>query len=417
MAFFAVRAYARRSFSSRGARRATLVLGLFFGSFSIVYGSVGVVGDLFPGFLSWGYPFGLMALAAMVITLLAYDRNRSEGRVTWTPALLGALTSSLHPWQGETVILIVLGVELLTWVKGERIRARISLAAVTVVGSGLPLLYYAILGSTDVSWRLAREASHHTFSLLTIALAVAPLLVPAALAYRRRPQTFIATVTRAWPIAALGIFVLSGTGLSATPLHAFVGITIPLAVLAVEGVRSISWRRIARPRLVAALAIAAVTIPTTAYELSHAHGLVAPATGNANFITRDERRALDYLARSRERGGVVTRFYLGTVVPAETGRRTFVGHCLWSEPGCTPRAQIVQKLFDGTLSVLAARVFVLRTGAHFVLADCEVQTARLAKALAPITSSVRRFGCASVYELGASAIIPADDDASYDTGV
>jgi hypothetical protein len=193
-----------------------------------------------------------------------------------------------------------------------------------------------------------------------------------------------------------------------------VGITVPLAVLAVEGVQITGWSRIARPRLVTALAIAAVTIPATVYELKHAHFLVAPATGNSNFITHDERRALNYLARSREPGGVVTRFYLGTVVPAETGRRTFVGHCLWSEPGCTPRAKVAEKLVEGSLAPHDARVFVLLTGARFVLSDCEAR-ADLRAALAPITTSVLRFGCASVYVVDQSATSPADD-AAYAAG-
>ena len=49
------------------AAPAGALLALFFGSFTIVYGSFGVIGDLFPGFLSWGYTFGLIALAAMVV--------------------------------------------------------------------------------------------------------------------------------------------------------------------------------------------------------------------------------------------------------------------------------------------------------------------------------------------------------------
>ena len=43
-------------------------------------------------------------------------------------------------------------------------------------------------------------------------------------------------------------------------------------------------------------------------------------------------------ARNKERGGVIARFYLGAVIPAETGRRTYVGHCLWSEPDCSRAA-------------------------------------------------------------------------------
>ena len=51
-----------------------LVLALFFGSFTNVYGTFSVLGDLFPGFLTWGYVFGVMALAAMVWALVATRR-------------------------------------------------------------------------------------------------------------------------------------------------------------------------------------------------------------------------------------------------------------------------------------------------------------------------------------------------------
>ena len=42
------------------------------------------------------------------------------------------------------------------------------------------------------------------------------------------------------------MFLVSATGLSATPLHAFQGITLPLAVLAVQGVQRVGWRRLPR---------------------------------------------------------------------------------------------------------------------------------------------------------------------------
>jgi len=46
----------------------------------------------------------------------------------------------------------------------------------------------------------------------------------------------------------------------------------------------------------------------------------------------------------------------------------------------------------------AARSLVRASGARFVLSDCQV-TGNLATALAPIALSVRRFGCAAVYEI------------------
>ena len=110
--FLAARAVVHHVFSRRIDRRVALALGLLFGSLSAVYGSLGIVGDMMPTWSSWGYPFGLIAVALIVFALLRYDRARAAGRHAWTPGLLGALASSLHPWQGELLILIVAGAEL-----------------------------------------------------------------------------------------------------------------------------------------------------------------------------------------------------------------------------------------------------------------------------------------------------------------
>ena len=399
-AFFAVLAYCRRSLVGLWPRRIALVLALFFGSFSVVYGDFNVVGDLFLGFLSWGYTFGLLAVALMVFALLGYDRARTSGRRIWLPGVLGAAAGLLHPWQGEFLIVLVIGAELVMWrVTGQRLR-RVRPALVTLILTGIPLLYYLILGRTDLSWTLAREASKHAFSLGAIALAVLPLAVPALLGYRGRSASFITVLSRTWPVAALAVWVLSATELSATPLHAFDGITIPLAVLAVQGVQRLSPAPLARPRLAAGLALGLFTLPANVYLLASSVGLAKPQAGNANFISADEHSALRYLERNPQRGGVLTRFYLGTIVPAQTGRASFVGDCLWSEPNCNGRAEEAQYLFDGRLSGASARSFVRDSGARFVLADCST-TSGLPSTLAPLTVSITRFGCASVYELDA----------------
>jgi hypothetical protein len=304
----------------------------------------------------------------------------------------------MHPWQGELLILIIVGTELTLWRGDRRTRRRIALPLATVIATGIPLVYYVILGRADLSWRLARVASKHSFSLATILIAVLPLLLPALLAARRRPRTFLATVTRVWPLAALLIYLLSASDVSATPLHAFEGITIPLSVLAIEGLGRVGFGRLPARRALVVLALAVATIPTTVYELRGAAQLAAPQPGNPNFVTHDEQRALQYLASDPHPGGVLTRFYLGSVVPAETGRRTFVGDCLWSQPNCTARAQLAQLVFDGSMPADVTRTFVTETGARFVLADCQTQPG-LEQALAPLTASVQRFGCAEVYVL------------------
>jgi len=399
--FFALRAYAERTVPGAGQRRVVLLLGLFFGSFSVVYGAFGIVGDMMPGWLSWGYPFGLMAVALIVFALLGYDRARTDGRIAWVPGLLGGVASTLHPWQGELLILIVGMVELVRW-RDHRGGRDLGLPLVTLLLTGLPLVYYLGLGHLDLSWGLARQASKHSFSLGSILLGVAPLAIVALLGYRGRPRSFLELVTRCWPPAALLIWVLSATELGATPLHAFNGITLPLAVLAVLGVARSGWR-VPRARLVTAVVLAAATIPANVYAIAVAHQFTAPTAGNANFITRDERDALAYLRRDPDDGGVLTQFYLGEAVPARTGRHTLVGDCLWSEPRCMPRSLTADALFTGTMSSGQARSFVLGSGARFVLASCNAH-ANLARLLGPLVVAVHRFGCATVYDLGSSGI-------------
>jgi hypothetical protein len=396
--FMAVRLYVARSLADRWQRRAALVLALFFGSATVIYGSVGAIGELFPAFLAWGYVFGLLALAAMVTALLYYERALTAGRMISAAGLLGALASWLHPWNGELLIVVVLGAEVITWRHRRLAPAQLTHTALTVVMTAVPLAYYALLGRLDLSWRLARVASAHSFPLWSIALEVLPLLVPALIAYRDAPGSFLEGANRVWPIAALAIFALSSTGLGGTPVHAFQGITIPFSVLAVAGAGRAGVGRLRHPLVVGWVAVAVFTVPATTYQLNSARQLVAPRVGTPNFITADERRALQYLAADNQSGGVISRSYLAALVPAATGRHTFVGDCIWSEPDCSDRLVLVRRLFAASLSPSAGRSFVIRSGARFLLADCR-RTPDLDGPLRPILLSVHRFGCARVYDV------------------
>jgi hypothetical protein len=393
-AFVAVRAYARRTLPDRFDRNAGLVLALFFGFF-------GVIGDEWLPFWSWGYPFGLLAIAAAVGALLQYDRARARGAFTWTAPVLGLVASFTHPWQGELLVLIVIGSEIVTWRRGASLR-RLALPAVTVIATGLPLLYYELLDKTDSSWAMAQVGLKHSYSLWALVMPLLPLLVPAVFAYARRPVTFIDAATRIWPLAALVMYSLSESGFAGAPLHTFAGITIPLALLAVEGVRRIGLPRLKGWRLVATVLIAGATIPAAVFELRTTTEFTEPQGGNPNFISHDERHALDYLASNPNPGGVLTRAYMGLLVPVETGRRTYVGSCVWSEPNCagsTGRVLMTAALMEGTLSRENARAFVSSTGARFLFQDCRSH-GDLPKLLGSIVQSARRFGCAAVYEVG-----------------
>ena len=133
--------------------------------------------------------FGLLAIAAIVVALMRYDTARRRGKVVWLPGVLGACATLMHPWQGELLIMLIVGGELVAGRLRPLDRRRLALALLTIGLTVLPLLYYAVLGRADLSWKLARDASKHDYPLWSLLLAILPLLIPALLAYRRRART------------------------------------------------------------------------------------------------------------------------------------------------------------------------------------------------------------------------------------
>jgi hypothetical protein len=409
--FSAIRAYAHRSLKQRWQRHAALALGLFYGSFTLLYGHWTVIGDMFPGFLSWGYPFSLLALAAVIYALLSYERARGAGRITLVPALLAILAGLMHPWNDETFAVIVLGSELAALRAGRPDRPRLKLALITLAGAAVPLLYFMALGRFDPMWALARKTSRHSWPLGPTLLVIAPAAPLAALGYLRGGRGTWWTMIRLWPAATLLIYGISESSAFATPLHAWQGITVPLGVLSAAGAGEVrGWLARARARgrlgaggvraaaLAGWLALALACVPASADELATAPSFMRPQPFNPNFIKPSENAALRYLAADRTRGGVLTRYYLGELVPERTGRRSYAGDCMWSQPGCVWRNRHVRNLLDGHMRPVKARAFVAGTGARFLLADCGSSPA-LGRLLGPLVVSTRRFGCAAVYQL------------------
>ncbi|HTX46896.1 MAG TPA: hypothetical protein VMD48_11470 [Solirubrobacteraceae bacterium] len=415
--FFAARAMTGRVLRGRGrdARLAALTLALFYGCLSIVYGQLSVVGDLFPGFLSWGYPFTLLAVAATIYALLTYERARTDQRLRIAPGMLAALAGALHPWQGELFVLVLVGGELIgggiRWgnLREELRSPRLRLASVTLGLALLPLIYYYALGKFNIDWQLGQAASKHNFPASAIAIALGPLALVALLGLRGPAGGFLGRATRLWPLAAVLIYLQALTSEGAAPLHAFDGVTLPLALLAVKGYARLQdepgplrrlWPRSKRIRwTIIGVAVTLGTIPATYDEMREALVEVKPTSGNGNFIQPDEKSALAYLKHDHDPGAVISSAYLGMLVPGYTGRRTYDGDCVWSQPRCGSRDASTQSLLGGRLTRAAAQQVVSSSHARFVLLACSSATAKVEAQLRPLTSSVTEFGCASVIEL------------------
>ena len=139
--FFAVRSLVHRQLAARFDRRAALVLALF-------GGSIGTFQDLWLPWWTWGYVFGVLSLAAMVASLLLYERAVRGAAPAWPAALLAGLAGWLHPWQGAVLALIIAGGEIvvstqLSGSPGGPRRRSIARPASVLVSVSLPLAYYA----------------------------------------------------------------------------------------------------------------------------------------------------------------------------------------------------------------------------------------------------------------------------------
>lgn len=392
-AFLAIRSLVHKQLHARRSRRGALVLALF-------GGSVGTFQDLWLPWWTWGYEFAVLSLAAMVASLVLYERAAQNDSSVWPTALLGGLASWLHPWQGAVLILVIAGAELLVptqpqWSEHRPQRRRLARPALVLVAIALPLAYYALLDDSDPTWALAERSLTGGVPAWQVLLMLAPLVAPALLAYRIRPRSFTAAAVRVWPPAAFAVYLACEHGGGDEPAHALLGISVPLAILAVEGVSTVRWPPVTPRRTLAWLAVLALTVPQTVSELTDKWRLVRPSS---TPTTRNDWQAVNYLARVAQPGGVLAGFPLGRYIPAETGRRTYIGDMFWSEPQPQQRQVEVARLLAGRMPPPQAERFVDGTGARFLLADCSTR-ANLARELGPIIQSTHRFGCATVYQL------------------
>ena len=362
-----------------------------------------ITGELWTGSYLWGYLFTAIAVGIMPLGVLAYERSRRSASgvrpqasgVRWVvlAALAGLFAGWLQPWQGATFAGILLVGEALVWVL-KRERPPLARLAIVLVATAAPLVYYALLSRLDDAWKLAGTANAASAfggrAWLAVVFGVAIFAIPAAFAYRRVPREFGALALRAWPLVALAVYVLP---LGTFPYHALQGLTLPLVVLGVLAWRGHLGRR-ALP-LWPAVAVAAVLIvPGSAYRIDNMRKAVSVGR-QPHFLTDGEHDALTALSRDPRPGGVLTPVYMGLLVPAYTGRETWVGAGSWT-PDFTARQQQAERLFAGRLNPTQAAALVRRSGARFLLSDCHGR-ADIARTVAAFTDPPHRYGCATVW--------------------
>jgi len=401
--------YSRRFLPGLADRRLALVLALFATSpvaAAIAWAGLAgakaktqvdfLTGELWTGTYLWGYPFTAIAVGAMPLGLLAYERGRAQGSramLAWAAAA-GLLVSWLQPWQGATYALVLIGAEaLIVARRGRPARA----AAIDLLGplaaTALPLGYYYVLGRSDPSWELAQQANDLArWPLWVIVVGLAPLAIPAALAYRGAGLDFGGLALRLWPIVGVVVFYLP---LGTFPFHAFQGLTLPLVVLGVIALRRGLGSR-PLPLALAGALVLVLVVPGTAYRGEQIRGAIVKAL-QPFYLETGERDALRHLERLPERGGVLAPYYSGQLLPAYTGRETWVGAVSWT-PAFKRRTFEAEALFSGRADRRSAEALVRRSGARFLLSDCQARS-DISALVERVAGPPRRFGCAAVYRV------------------
>jgi hypothetical protein len=400
--------FLRRVLARRDDRRLALVLALFSCSpvAAIVgWGAIGdhgdklsmdfVTGELWTGSYLWGYAFTAIAVGLLALGLLAYERGRDGGtdRLLALAAGAGLLCAWLQPWQGVTFALVLAAAEAVAVRRGRAVRPALRDLAAPLAATAAPLVYYLLLSKLDASWELAGLANDlPRWPWWALLLGPLPLALPAAFAYRVPAPDFAAVALRAWPLAALVVYFQPfGT----FPFHAFQGLSIPLAGLAVLALRARLGERPVplAPAVATVVVLCAVGTAYRAQQLANAVHLARQPF----FLVAAERDALRYLDRTPERGGVLAPVYSGILIPAYTGRETWVGAGSWT-PDQPKRADEAEALFAGRLDAGAATALVRRSRARFVYSDCHGR-ADIAAQMAAIAGAPRRFGCATVWRV------------------
>ena len=408
--FFGVRAYVHRLVEGTWARLAALALALFGLSLMQDAHRLGLANglsaltdrilglEMWPVLYLWGYPFTALAVAMMPVALLLAERSRRQSAIPWAAAVAALLCSWLQPWQGSTLVAVMVGTELWLWIRDRRRPGWRT--GVPLVAGVAPLLYYQLLGHLDSGWRLAglvNRGPAPTWWLMPAFLL--PIVVVALFEYLRPAPTYQDVALRLWLAAGVGLYVVSAyTSVGTYPPHFFQGLSIPIAVMTVRVLTSVrpGWRRTGAVALLGAIVVVCAgvrVVREVGDDVTQSEALA----GAPYLITGGERQALDYLDGLRGGGGVLSSVRLGQTVPGLTGRPTWVGINSWT-PDYAMRVAQAEQLFGGAMTPEAAQQLVHGSGARFVLADCRTR-ADLAVVLRPLISSVHRFGCAAVYQL------------------
>lgn len=353
-------------------------------------------GDLIPAVTLWDYAPLAIALGLMPFAIAGVERlldGTASRLMVARTASAGLLVTWLHPWQGETLIAVYVG--LVVWRRlderagAERSSVPYRALAAVITATALPALYYLLLSRVDPGWAVSERnsVSAATIPVPVLLCCVVPVILAAYAGVRRALADPRARALVLWTGATLLTVVISRSG----EYRAIDGLAIPVAVLAVRGwPAGASGRR--KWAWAASLAALAPAAAFTAMALPY---MLTPAMRQYTELGRSDIRAVALAARAAGGSPIIAPAALGTAIPALTDEPSWAGHPIWTPDPAVRLGQSGQLLSD-LLTRAQADQLLGSTRSRALVQPCG-WPGNLKPELAPLGFRELTTGCARVY--------------------
>jgi len=281
------------------------------------------VAEAYPFLTMYTNPHFSIGLSLMILTLLP-GRKKSW----FAEFALGVGLAIIQPFAVIVVLIVKIGKMFIGRIEGigaflklfksEEIFSTLSFA----VGGGLVLIYqyWSILSDPILSlWNAQNITVSPEWTDLLISLS--PCLALAALGIKKAWREEEGKILVIWAAVSLGLVFVPWN----LQRRFLTGIYVPLAGLAVYGLRVLEQKRWVSFRFGAALLLT-LSIPTNVVVL--ASGIQAAAKQDAKvYLERDIKDGLDWInENTAPESLVLTDHELGLFIPSFTGRRVIYGH-------------------------------------------------------------------------------------------
>jgi hypothetical protein len=355
--------------------------------------------ELTPAVTLWDYAPLAIALGLIPFMIERVERllnGERDRRLTVTTALMGMLVAWLHPWQGETLIAICVGLAGWRWARQRPERWFPSGSLVCVIAAtAAPILYYLSLSLIDAGWAAA-ERNNVAVCLIpwpVFVCGVLPLAAIVPLAGRGLLGDGASLALVLWPAAQILSVAVSHSG----QYRAIDGLVMPIAVLAVKAWSGsgsgmgMSRRR----RMAAGLVLLSMLAPCAVFAVDAFRKLHTPAFTQYAELAPSDVRATRLAARFAGGEAILAPIELGTAIPVLTDAPSWLGHLVWT-PDVARRRGRTMMLFRGGLAPSEARALLESARSRALVEPCG-WPGQLGRLLGPLGFREIRVGCATVY--------------------